>query len=477
VRTRRTTPLAAVPIVVFLFTWTLTTHGKYSVSGDEPHYLIISESLRTDWDLDLANNYAQDDARLFGRAGLEVEVHALPSRTGELRSVHTVGLPIVLLPAYVAAQHIAGATPESLLKRFRMDRGLFAYSLVGLFLIALTAFGFTLLAAGLATSVGPRLASALAIAAGVSPPVVSHAFLVFPDTVALFVTCCAVWFATKHSSSRDSRTLQVLLVLLGLTPWLHQKYLVYVPGLVFAIGWARRDLVGRLRPRAIAAGLALLGAPQVALLAWSQYEWGTFGGAITTGALTSAASPFSLGGLWSGAVGLWVDRQSGFLAFAPAYWIVPACWWLSWRRVWWYSGPIVLLYVPAAAFVIGWWAGFSPAARYLTPAIPLLLVPVGLSLRYRSVRLAAATLLIAQAAIDAVIWQRPRWLWPSATGDNPALQALGWPGRLYERLLPAVRLEGLSGALPVFIVLCLVTAIVVAVASRERRLTDAMTPR
>jgi hypothetical protein len=477
VRSRRTTPLAAVPIVVFLFTWTLTTHGKYSVSGDEPHYLIIAESLRTDWDLDLANNYAQDDARLFGRAGLEVEVHALPSRTGELRSVHTVGLPIVLLPAYVAAQHIAAATSEALLKRFRMDRGLFAYSLVGLFLIALTSFGFTLLAAGLATSIGPRLASALAIAAGVSPPVVSHAFLVFPDTAALFVTCCAVWFATKHPSPRDLRTLQVLLLLLGLTPWLHQKYFVYVPGLVLVIGWARRDLVGRLQPRAIAAGLALLVAPQVALLAWSQYEWGTFGGAITTGALTSAASPFSWESFSNGAAGLWFDRQSGLLAFAPAYWIVPACWLLSWRRTWWYTVPIVFLYLPAAAFVIGWWAGFSPAARYLAPAVPLLLVPVGLSLGYRSVRFAAATLLIAQAAIDAVIWQRPRWLWPLATGDNLALQALGWPGRLYERLLPSVRLEGLSGAWPVFVVLCLVTALIVLAARRERRLMDAMTPQ
>jgi hypothetical protein len=383
----------------------------------------------------------------------------------------------VLLPAYVAAQHVAATTPETLLKRFRMDRGLFVYSLVGLFLIALTSVGLTMLAAGLAASAGPRLAAGLAIAAGVSPPVVSHAFLVFPDTAALFVTCCAVWFATKQPSSRDPRTLQVLLVLLGLTPWLHQKYLVYAPGLVFAVGWARRDLLGRLQPRTIAGGLALLCVPQVALLAWSQYEWGTFGGAITTGALTSAASPFSWAGLSNGAVGLWFDRQSGLLAFAPVYWIVPACWWLTWRRTWWYSPPIVLLYVPAAAFVIGWWAGFSPAARYLTAAIPLLLVPVGFSLGYRSVRIAATTLLIAQAAIDAVIWQHPRWLWPSATGDNLALQALGWPGRTYESLLPAVQLEGRSGMLPVFVALSVITAIVVAAARRERRLTSATTPQ
>ena len=31
-----------VAIVAFLFAWTLATHGKYSVSGDEPHYLMIT---------------------------------------------------------------------------------------------------------------------------------------------------------------------------------------------------------------------------------------------------------------------------------------------------------------------------------------------------------------------------------------------------------------------------------------------------
>ena len=39
-------------VVIVLFIWTLTTHGKFTVSGDEPHYLIISESLLADGDLD-----------------------------------------------------------------------------------------------------------------------------------------------------------------------------------------------------------------------------------------------------------------------------------------------------------------------------------------------------------------------------------------------------------------------------------------
>ena len=47
-----------VPLGVFLIIWGLTTHGKFSLTGDEPHYLLMAESLRVDGDLDLANDYA-----------------------------------------------------------------------------------------------------------------------------------------------------------------------------------------------------------------------------------------------------------------------------------------------------------------------------------------------------------------------------------------------------------------------------------
>lgn len=33
-----------VPATVFIACWTLTTHGKYPVSGDEPHYLMVAEA-------------------------------------------------------------------------------------------------------------------------------------------------------------------------------------------------------------------------------------------------------------------------------------------------------------------------------------------------------------------------------------------------------------------------------------------------
>lgn len=461
-----------VAAIVFLFTWTLTTHGKYSVSGDEPHYLMVAESLRTDRDLNVANNYRQNDGRLFGHDRLPMELHAIPARMGEVRSVHAIGLPILVLPVYVVAQRVAGATPDALLRRVRMDRGLFAYSIVSLFLIALTSIGLALLAAGLSAITTPQAAAALAIATGVSPPVISHAFLVFPEVIALFVTCCTVWFATKRPGEPDRRVLPLLALALGALPWFHQKYVVYSFGLLLVIAWRRRDVLRNLTIGQMALAVMLLVAPQVALLGWLRHEWGTVGGALTTGVLTTETIPLTIDTLKAGGVGLWIDRQSGLLAFAPLFWIVPACWLLTWRRTWEYSAPMLLLYLPAASFVIGWWAGFSPAARYLAPAIPLFTVPVAQALRYQIVRRATVVVALMQMPIDAIVWQHPRWLWPAADG-NRALHALGLPGRTYEWLLVPVQIEGVTprAFLPLLVVLVVTAGIIVAARREGRTLT------
>jgi hypothetical protein len=135
---------------------------------------------------------------------------------------------------------------------------------------------------------------------------------------------------------------------------------------------------------------------------------------------------------------LLMDRQFGLLAYAPLYWIVPACWVLTARRTWPLLVPAALLYLPAAAF-LEWWAGFAPAARYIVPLMPVFLVVIADALRHPAVRISLVALLIPQTVIDAVVWQHPRALWPVATPVNPALERVGWAGRAYEHLFPAAQ--------------------------------------
>ena len=398
---------------------------------------MITHSIVVDHDIDLVNNYDNDDGRWFGHGGLTIGLHALPARTGQVISIHDMGLAVFVLPAYVVARQVAGVTSESLLRRFRMDRGLFTYSIIGLFLIAMTAFGMMLLAEGLQTLAHMQRTVWLVLVAAISPPIVSHAFLVFPEVTALFATSAVVWFALKPTDARDATLLLWLSLALGALPWTHHKYLVYVPGLVFVMLWHRWPLVRSLQRATIGTALALFLLPQIALHLWTWHEWGTIGGSLTTEGV-----PFTREAFGAGAIGLWVDRQSGLLAYAPIYWLLPACLILTWRRSWPFLVPAILLYLPAAAFVTGWWAGFAPAARYLAPAIPLLLVPIAAALESVPVWWSAGVLFVPQLLLDAVVWQHPRALWPAESGANPALELLGGLGHTYERMLPPIQQQG-----------------------------------
>jgi hypothetical protein len=111
-----------------------------------------------------------------------------------------------------------------------------------------------------------------------------------------------------------------------------------VPGLLFVVIWKRWELIRALQPITIGAGLLLFVGPQLVLHGWTWHAWGTLGGALTTQGV-----PFSLESLRRGLVGLWIDQRSGLLAYAPLYWIVPACWWITWKRTWPYMIPFVLL--------------------------------------------------------------------------------------------------------------------------------------
>jgi hypothetical protein len=443
-----------VAAFVFLFSWSLTTHGKYSVSGDEPHYLMIAESIRADGDLDLANNYAQNDGRLFGHENLPIELHALRARNGELRSVHAVGIALAVLPLYYIAHTIADHIPQNQLQRFRMSQGLFVYSIIGLGLMTLTACGIALLASGLSNIVSERSAVVIATAIGMSPPVVSHSFLVFPEVAALFITCCVAWLAIKKSESHDVRRLGWMLLAIGLLPWFHQKYLVYTPGLLFVLARWRRELFVGPHSRLLLWSL-IFAIPQLAAVAWLYEEWGSFGGALTIGALTQQRIPLTVDAFATGALGLLFDRQAGIAAFTPLFWVVPIAFVLTLRRTWDLLIPFALVYVPAAAFVIGWWAGFSPAARYLVPTVPLLVIPVAIAVRHAFVRNIATVLLAAQMIVNAIVWQKPRWLWPG-TDSNQMLDALGPVGQIYAPLVPPIK-NGLTAqaVVPVLFVIVL----------------------
>ncbi len=417
-------PRVYVPLVFFLAVWGLTTHGKYSVTGDQPHYLLVAESLLADHDLDLTNNYAVRDASRFGADGLWNDGHARLAPDGELRSVHDLGVPLLVLPAYAFASRVAGRlVPERLLLRFRMPTGLFVYSLVSLFMLALTASAFRLLVPLAGDLAGPRLAGPVTLAVALSPPVLSAAYLVFPEVPALLVCALVVWAAYRRSEPSDDAMIAAIAAL-TLLPWFHRKYVLLASGLLFVLlvrraGWWRAR---SLASRAALVGLFLVGP--AALFLYTREVWGNLAGPQGIERI-----PLSWAVLKAGALGLLVDREYGLLPWAPIYLILPAAWWVSRRATWPLLLPAALLFLPSAAHDM-WWGGWSPITRYLVPLIPVFFVPLAMGLRLRALRIAAVAMLVAQVPIDLYAWQHPRVLWPLGNGVNLALQAFPVVGRV-----------------------------------------------
>ena len=464
-RQKRSATGIGVAACMFLVVWGLTTHGKYSASGDEPHYLLVSISLAADRDLDLENNYAANDGRLIGHDQLTAGPHARRARDGRLLSTHDIGLPILLTPVYAIAAAVAALTPETTLARFRMSRGLFTYALVSLTILGLVAASVALLITGLTYIAPARIAAAVGAAVALSPPILSHSFLVFPEAAAFAVACAVVWW-TLNPSPSERATFTVIAVL-GLLPWCHRKYTIFVIACAVMMVAGRRAFWNCWsRPKQLSA-ICLFAAPHVFLYWWTFRTWGNLGGPQMLDGV-----PLTLSGTGRGLAGLWLDRQYGILAYGPIYLLLPAYWAVATGNMRWAALPVLALVAPIAAFV-GWWGGFSPAARYLVPIVPFCAVAATHALRNNVVRWTGILLLVPQVLIVGYAWQHPRTLWP-IDDRNPLLMQLGALGRAYEHALPSLRYGGFNHAFVAGLVLFAVNAgVVVFVWGRTRVIAPA----
>jgi hypothetical protein len=74
---------------------------SWKVDGDEPYYLLITESIVHDFDLDLANQYREIDRTVSGRTDTRPQIGDPRGRHGEQYSRHEPFLPLLMAPGYV----------------------------------------------------------------------------------------------------------------------------------------------------------------------------------------------------------------------------------------------------------------------------------------------------------------------------------------------------------------------------------------
>ncbi len=324
--------------------------------GDEPHYLIISQSLLADGDLKIENNHQARQYASFFKGDLRPD-YLTRGADGEIYSVHAPGLPVLLLPVYAVAGYLGCVV---------------FICLIGA-LAALAIFD-------LSEALGGRRAALLTwVAACLTIPFVPHSWLIFPEVVgALLVAWAALWIwrdADRPSVAAWGWRGAALAVL----PWLHTKFAIFLG--VFAT-----VIVLRMWRRRFAAAVAFSVPIFISLAAWFGFFYVIYGTLSPTAAYGQyRAYNIYPANIPRGLLGLMFDQKFGLLFYTPVYLFAIAGAWKMLRRrdLWWLGGSLLVataLFVGQTTELYMWWGGNSAPARFLVPIVPCLAPMIALAI-------------------------------------------------------------------------------------------------
>ncbi len=317
--------------------------------GDEPHYLVITQSLLRDGDLRIENNHDGHhyldyyDGVLrpdFRRRGADRQIY----------SIHAPGLSALIAPAFAIAGY-AGAVAT---------------------VIAVVSLGLAVLWRAAFLLTGSAAAAWLAWAVlAASAPFLLHAFTIYPDgpgaTAMMAGVLALVWIETGTLPRRRIAWVAVGAALACL-PWLHTRFAI-VAGVVGAALCAR--LLTRPGGRGDVA--RLLAVPAVAAAAWFLYFWMIYG--TPNPAVVYGASENALRAIPAGLTGLLADQQFGLVANAPVLGAGLLGLLAMARRRPRLAAELtalVVAYLMAVASYPMWWGGSSAPARFAVIVLPVL---------------------------------------------------------------------------------------------------------
>ncbi len=313
--------------------------------GDEPHYLIITQSLLNDGDLRIENNHQQRDYLAYTAQALKPD-YLRRGRDGAIYSIHAPGLPAAVLPAFA----IAG------------------YAGVNVFLAIVCASGAALVwHAGWRLTGDTRAAWFGWASVALTAPFLFEAFTVYPDGLGAVLVMTGIVALVDPDRLSSPQRAAGHGAALALLPWLHTRYAL----LAVVLGAAL--VVKRManRDRRAPSLLAFAFVPVLSAACWflSFYLiYGTFNPAAPYGGYTQSR----LANVSRGLTGLLIDQQFGVLPNAPIYLAGLAGLWLfarTHRRLSIELAAVVAPYAVAVACYQMWWGGHSSPGRFVVPIL------------------------------------------------------------------------------------------------------------
>ncbi len=355
------------------------------LTGDEPHYLIITKSLLADGDLDLANNYQNGDYLAFYPGKLDA--HSRPGKTGGQYSRHTPGLPVLLAPAYFLGEKAARlASVLGHGTSYSVKTLVFTVRSAICVLASLLGLAFFWLMRDFFKSRRPALFAWIVFC--FAGPVFFYSQLIYPEIPAALITLAVFWQLIQKRN--DHRTAFLLAGLgLGFLPWLGVKYVALAGAAFLAVllssfaAW-RRNL----------SKIVLFVAPVVVSgLGFLAYCWILYGSLSPMSPYqgTSESGQRLMGKLFhlrlteflrSGLAYLF-DQRVGIIPYAPIYLVLFAGIVMIFKTNKREASWSLFIFTAYYAFCSSayYWGGYCPPGRALLPVLWVLAFFMAAALR------------------------------------------------------------------------------------------------
>ena len=429
VRPARGEPGWGIPVLLVLASmavvgaasWRLTS-TPLMPGGDEPHYLVLAQSIWTDHDLKIQDNHDRGDYRAY--YDRQLAPHYLTRGADqEIYSIHPVGLPVLIAPVYALGGYrlvvftlvFVGACAAAWMWRF--TRAFTGSGTAATIAWGTLAFSVTFIFNSM--SVYPEIVGALCVVAAITagwPRELGGSDAMGRWWLAGLSVAFLPWLATKYAFLAGALGLVLLLRAIA-RPDATEAF-----GSWWRTGWPLR-----------VAAVVVPGTVSLVLwLAFFKWIWGIASPAAPYGALTQTRPEYLL----VGGPGLLFDQEYGLAAYTPAILLAGAGWWVMLRG----GGPARRLAAEsmvAFAALLGavgafriWWGDAAPGrpvtAGLLLGAVPIAwyyaTAPRGSARRAWTVVLSLAGLAISAAA---VIVQNGGLIASSRDGLSRMLQWLG----------------------------------------------------
>lgn len=372
--------LAAVFLVPFLAL--LPYHrAVMPTASDEPHYLVIVQSLLSDGDLDLRDDY---DSRAY----MTFYPDVLPDR-------HAIDIGAAQYPIRDLGVPVAAALPFALAGRTGV---LVLICLVGAALVA------QLYQACRDLRITARPAFLATAAASLAHPILTYTTQVYPELMAALALVVAARLLRDGRATSLAR-LAGASACVGVLPWLSTRAWLIAVGIGLVVAYCALRPLGASSAAARLWRIAAAGGPFAALLLGLCFvDYLMFGLFIPSAGYyiirdqqqVLAFTPHV------GALGLLFDRVFGLVPRTPLYLVAAVGLVPLLRRA---RGGLLatlglgwLVYFLYIANIAYWWADGSPPSRYLLAGIPFLAVLLAAGIER------IGELGRSRAAVQAIVW-------------------------------------------------------------------------